>query len=175
MLIKPCHLSLSKSQCPRCSQFVCRDSQSMINHRKICGDSLNCRDCYLIFLTRQELIDHKGICNNRRLKSNSFDNEYQIDDHLNFIDFICTENGCNKIFKSQKTLRQHIKRHRKPYQCNYNGCTKSFGSSWDRKIHGMLICLHYLFAAGLFFFPEISEIFYAKSMELIHNQCFLMI
>ena len=114
----------------------------------MCGDSLNCRDCYLIFLTRQELVDHKGICktylmkkeNNQRLKRNSFDNELQIDDHLNYLienRFICTFIGCDKTFKSQKTLRQHIKRHNKPYKCNYNGCNKSFGSSWDRKIHGM--------------------------------------
>merc|ERR1712113_1150008 len=71
---------------------------------------------------------------NQRLKRNkSNDNEIQIESNKN--NYYCTFNGCCKVFKSQKTLNQHIKRHNKPYQCNYNGCNKVFGSSWDRNIH----------------------------------------
>ena len=135
-----------KTQCPRCNQFVCRDSQSLMVHKRLCnGSTICCRDCYLIFLTRNELVQHKKKCKiylkNQRLKRKS-DKKSQIDgrnENIKNINntFICTFTECNKLFKSQKTLRQHIKRHNKPYQCNYNGCTKSFGSSWDRKIHGM--------------------------------------
>ena len=140
-----------KSLCPACNQFVCRDSQSMVIHRQLCiSPTTCCRECWSIFLSRQQLIDHKKICiksmNKQRLKSKSIDNDVQIDNEYNEnnrknIIYFCTFNQCGKVFKSKKTLNQHIKRHTKPYKCTYNGCIKSFGSSWDRKIHGLLLLL----------------------------------
>merc|ERR1712244_30285 len=50
-------------------------------------------------------------------------------------EWICSFDGCTKSFKSQKTLRQHIKRHTKPYHCSHSGCKMRFGSSWDRTVH----------------------------------------
>lgn len=127
-------------QCPGCDRMVYRDPYYLLLHRQLCPnglDCLSCKGCCVLFINRKQLIQHKKTCKpslqkesatqgQQRKSSSSGPSEYR---------YICRREDCGKSFLSLKTLRQHIKRHNKPYQCRVGGCSKAFGSSWDRTIH----------------------------------------
>lgn len=131
-------------KCPGCSRFLYRNAISEKLHRQICPMSSNgfsCRGCMLLFLDRQQLVDHQQTCKSFlqkkiQKKNKSENNKKQdITSCDNGSRLICDHKGCGRTFASKKTLRQHKKRHSKPFECRVSGCSKSFGSSWDRTIH----------------------------------------
>lgn len=130
--------SLSQTiKCPGCDRIVCRDPKSLLLHRKICTGSstgLSCTNCLQLFVDRQQLIDHKKICKISLRKRDQSESNKRVETNFEGR-FICSYDGCGKTLSSKKTLRQHMKRHNKPFTCKFRGCFKSFGSSWDRTIH----------------------------------------
>lgn len=124
-------------KCPGCDRIVRRDPNSLLQHRRICTGSsngLSCKNCLLLFLDRQQLIEHKKICKITLRKREESESTKKVETNFDGR-FVCSYDGCGKTLSSKKTLRQHMKRHSKPFKCSVRGCSKSFGSSWDRTIH----------------------------------------
>ena len=74
-------------------------------------------DCQKLFITNQELIEHR--------KTHTQINE-------------CPVEGCNKSFKDIINLRKHYKYHfptQKRYICPFEGCGKCFTASYNLTIH----------------------------------------
>jgi len=133
-------------ECPECHARLHRDPQSLIHHKSLCTAAnriLHCRDCWALFTDRKRLVQHKKHCahstearEKRRIdQTTAMTPSPPRPSQPSVTEFVCGTDGCGKTFSSRKTLKQHLKRHTKPYRCTFEGCGKAFGSSWDRKIH----------------------------------------
>lgn len=47
----------------------------------------------------------------------------------------CTVEGCRKVSKTLSGLKKHLQRHKRPFGCTFDGCSKAFGSKNDWKRH----------------------------------------
>jgi hypothetical protein len=47
----------------------------------------------------------------------------------------CKVEGCRKVFRRLSGLKKHLQRHKKPFGCTFDSCSKVFGSKNDWKRH----------------------------------------
>ena len=50
-------------------------------------------------------------------------------------EYPCTHEGCQKVSKRLSGLKKHLQRHKKPFGCTFDRCSKVFGSKNDWKRH----------------------------------------
>ena len=146
--------------CPHCGKRFSRERDNRehikrVHMGNVVGNKLTCDYCFVIFVTRKELLDHLQDVHNVKRVSNTtdpseknficrecgkefhFKAKRQFDEHIatHTRDNLFTCMECGKTFVRERELRYHMARHRGEgrYVCSL--CQKNFVLKWDLKKH----------------------------------------